>query len=164
MSGENLINPFALGSGSTSSVNYSVASDGKITISGTASAACHVQIPFTLDSSLVGSSISIILDGKLNGFSNFGLKNNTSDVSGLGTMNAAVPAVTTNAITSAMVSSVTCFDFYITSGSVVDASFYIKIKQGDISTSFAPFVDTKSHKLKKVYGSVDGRAKLIYLE
>ena len=164
MSGENLINPFALGSGSTSSVNYSVASDGKITISGTASAACHVQIPFTLDSSLVGSSISIILDGKLNGFSNFGLKNNTSNVSGLGTMNAAVPAVTTNAITSAMVSSVTCFDFYITSGSVVDASFYIKIKQGDISTSFAPFVSTKSHKLKKVYGSVDGRAKLIYLE
>lgn len=40
----------------------------------------------------------------------------------------------------------------------------IQLEKGPSATSFAPFVDTKSHKLKKVYGSVDGRSKLIYSE
>ena len=39
-----------------------------------------------------------------------------------------------------------------------------QLEKGGTATSFAPFVDTKTHKLKKVYGSVDGRAKLIYQE
>lgn len=40
----------------------------------------------------------------------------------------------------------------------------IQLERGDATGSFAPFVDTKAHKLKKVYGSVNGRAKLIYQE
>lgn len=39
-----------------------------------------------------------------------------------------------------------------------------QLEKGGTATSFAPFVDTKTHKLKKIYGSVDGRAKLIYDE
>lgn len=39
-----------------------------------------------------------------------------------------------------------------------------QLEKGDTATSFAPFVDTKAHKLKKIYGSVKGRAKLIYDE
>lgn len=39
-----------------------------------------------------------------------------------------------------------------------------QLEKGDTATSFAPFVDTKTHKLKKIYGSVGGRAKLIYDE
>lgn len=39
-----------------------------------------------------------------------------------------------------------------------------QLEKGGTATPFAPFVDTKTHKLKKVYGSVDGRSKLIYLE
>lgn len=162
MTGENLINPFAIGTGTTNGIDYSVARDGKITISGTATAATHIQIPLTLDQSLVGSRISIILDGKLDGFSNFAPKNNTTDVSGIGTLNPAVPAVTTNPLTSTQISNMKNFDFYITSGSVVDASFYIKIKKGDLNSSFTPFVDTKTKTLKRVYVAVNGRSKLIY--
>ena len=40
----------------------------------------------------------------------------------------------------------------------------IQLERGDATGSFAPFVDTKAHKLKKIYGSVGGRAKLIYDE
>lgn len=47
--------------------------------------------------------------------------------------------------------------------SLTIASKY-QLEKGDTATSFAPFVDTKTHKLKKVYGSVDGRSKLIYCE
>lgn len=39
-----------------------------------------------------------------------------------------------------------------------------QLEKGGTATSFAPFVDTKTHKLKKIYGSVGGRAKLIYDE
>ena len=39
-----------------------------------------------------------------------------------------------------------------------------QLEKGKDATAFAPFVDTKTHKLKKIYGSVDGRAKLIYEE
>lgn len=39
-----------------------------------------------------------------------------------------------------------------------------QLEKGKDATAFAPFVDTKTRKLKKVYGSVDGRAKLIYKE
>lgn len=162
MTGENLINPFTVGTGTTNGIDYSVAKDGKITISGTATAAAHIQIPLTLDQSLVGSRISIILDGKLDGFSNFAPKNNTTDVSGIGTLNPAVPAVTTNPLTSTQISDIKNFDFYITSGSVVDASFYIKIKKGDLNSSFAPYIDTKTKELTKIYASVDGKTKLIY--
>ena len=162
MTGENLINPFAIGTGTTNGIDYSVAKDGKITISGTATAAAHVQIPLALDQSLVGSRISIILDGKLDGFSNFAPKNNTTDVSGIGTLNPAVPAVTTNPLTSTQITNMKNFDFYILSGSVVDASFYIKIKKGDLNSSFAPYIDTKTKELTKIYASVDGKAKLIY--
>lgn len=49
-----------------------------------------------------------------------------------------------------------------TSSKTVSNKF--QLEKGGTATSFAPFVDTKSHKLKKVYGSVDGRSRLIYLE
>lgn len=39
-----------------------------------------------------------------------------------------------------------------------------QLEKGASATSFAPFVDTKTHKLKKIYGSVRGHAKLIYDE
>lgn len=39
-----------------------------------------------------------------------------------------------------------------------------QLEKGKDATAFAPFVDTKTHKLKKIYGSVGGRAKLIYDE
>lgn len=49
-----------------------------------------------------------------------------------------------------------------TSSKTVSNKF--QLEKGGTATSFAPFVDTKTHKLKKIYGSVDGRAKLIYEE
>lgn len=49
-----------------------------------------------------------------------------------------------------------------TSSKTVSNKF--QLEKGPSATSFAPFVDTKTHKLKKIYGSVDGRAKLIYEE
>lgn len=49
-----------------------------------------------------------------------------------------------------------------TSSKTVSNKF--QLEKGPSATSFAPFVDTKTHKLKKIYGSVGGRAKLIYDE
>ena len=47
-----------------------------------------------------------------------------------------------------------------TSSKTVSNKF--QLEKGPSATSFAPFVDTKTHKLKKIYGSVSGRSKLIY--
>lgn len=47
-----------------------------------------------------------------------------------------------------------------TSSKTVSNKF--QLEKGGTATSFAPFVDTKSHKILRLYASKDGRSKLIY--
>jgi hypothetical protein len=63
-----------------------------------------------------------------------------------------------------MITDVSAFDVYITSGSVLDASFYYCFGIGALYSDFAPYAKQSCLRIKKLYTSVNGKAKLVYRE
>lgn len=159
----NLIDISALGSGTVSGLTYTTSSEGAIRITGTATANGHIKMPFKLPSGMVGKVVSMYYDGKITGAGNLALKNNTSNISGVETLTTAYRGRSFK-VTDAVNTSITYFDFYFTSGSVVDADFKFYVKEGSLASDFTPPVQTKAHRLRKIYASVNGATKLIYTE
>lgn len=160
---ENLIDVTKIGSGTSNGLVYSVSPDGLITINGTATAGGHISMDFTLPSSLQDQIFSAYYIGTITGLSNMNLKNGTSVLTGVGALGATKKGGSYIA-TSSRISQLNKFDIYYVNGAVVNASFRFFVKAGSLVDPITPPVDTKTRKLKKVYGSVDGRAKLIYEE
>jgi hypothetical protein len=147
--------------GTKNGLTCSVASDGKVTITGTATANTHFSIPYKIPSALSGQVCSQYWLGRTTGLNNMSLKKGTSDVSGLYTLTQTYNG-RSYVITDSMISNVSNFDVYITNGSVVDASFYYCFGVGALYSDFAPYAKQGCLRVKKLYSSKDGVSKLLY--
>lgn len=155
---------------SVGGLTTTLATDGTLTVTGVLSAnyqsiVQHIIITDLLDdgakytlSSANGATADLCLELR-------GRKTGTTTYSYWNTRGSASTTVTIDKTTYdqyaiCVVTSTTAS--WGTSSKTVSNKF--QLEKGPSATSFAPFVDTKTHKLKKIYGSVGGRAKLIYDE
>lgn len=155
---------------SVGGLTTTLATDGTLTVTGVLSAnyqsvVQHIIITDLLDdgakytlSSANGATADLCLELR-------GRKTGTTTYSYWNTRGSASTTVTIDKTTYdqyaiCVVTSTTAS--WGTSSKTVSNKF--QLEKGSSATSFAPFVDTKTHKLKKIYGSVKGRAKLIYDE
>lgn len=159
----NLIDTSAIGSGATAGVSYYTAKDGTVFIKGTSTAAGHISMAFKIPSSLVDKNVSMYYEGNFSNLSNMALKKNTSTIQNIGELYASTIGRTFKA-TSSVISDATRFDIYFASGKVIDAEVRFFVKEGSLATPFTPAVETKAHRLRKIYASVNGATKLIYTE
>ena len=161
----NYLNPRSVGGLTTT-----LATDGTLTVTGVLSAnyqpiVQHIIITDLLEdgaeytlSSANGATADLCLELR-------GRKTGTTTYSYWNTRGSASTTVTIDKTTYdqyaiCVVTSTTAS--WGTSSKTVSNKF--QLEKGGTATSFAPFVDTKTHKLKKIYGSVGGHAKLIYDE
>lgn len=163
LTGDELIDTSVIGSGSQHGLEYTTSEDGWVTITGTATANGHISMNYTIPSNMIGKTVTMYYEGRVHGISNTSIKNGTSDVGSILTLTNTVIARTFK-VTSANQAAVSKYDIYYTNGSAVDSCFRFHLREGSCAKDFAPHVDTKTHKLRKVYGSVNGITKLIYTE
>lgn len=156
-----ILNMRAFETGTKNGLTCSVASDGKVTITGTATANTHFSIPYKIPSALSGQVCSQYWLGRTTGLNNMSLKKEVSDVSGLYTLSQTYNG-RSYVITDSMITNVSAFDVYITKGSVVDASFYYCFGIGALYSDFAPYAKQGCLRVKKLYSSKDGASKLLY--
>lgn len=156
-----ILNMRAFETGTKNGLTCSVASDGKVTITGTASANTHFSIAYKIPAALSGQVCSQYWLGRTTGLNNMSLKKATSNVSGIATLSQTYNGRSFT-VTNAMITDVSNFDVYITNGSVVDASFYYCFGVGAIYTDFAPYAKQSCIEVKKLYSCKDGNSKLIY--
>lgn len=156
-----ILNMRAFETGTKNGLTCSVDSDGKVTITGTASAATHFSIAYKIPAALSGQVCSQYWLGRTTGLSNMSLKKATSDVSGITTLNQTYNGRSFT-VTDTMITDVSAFDVYITNGSVVDASFYYCFGIGALYSDFAPYAKQSCLRVKKLYSSKDGVSKLLY--
>lgn len=159
----NLIDTSAIGSGTTAGVSYYTAKDGTVFIKGTSTAAGHVSMAFKIPSDLLDKNVSMYYEGNFSNLSNMALKKNTSTIQNIGELYASTIGRTFKA-TSSTISDATRFDIYFASGKEIDAEIRFFVKEGSLATPFTPAVETKAHRLRKIYASINGATKLIYTE
>lgn len=166
LTGPNLINMYNAGSGTGSGLTWTTHSDGRITITGTNNntSAFHIKFAYTIPEAYLDKTLTMYFTGRLTGIDNIGLKKNTTDVGGVGVLGAKTMARTFVA-TSTVRTEVTYWDLYIsTTVRTVDADFRFFLKEGSCAKDFSPHAEKSCLRVKKLYTSVNGEAKLVYKE